>query len=172
MKLNNINLQTMGEFASAVSADPAKAQMRKRAEGEWNFADGEPQFRAVMPHVAGETTVHSDFAPPMGGAGLAPDPIQYCLFGLCACYTGTYVQIAAEQGVALRRVKAVVENQVDLTRAFGLSQNPMVKAVTITIDVEADAPREVLERIKAEAANKCPGVYCVSNPIPLTIELA
>ncbi len=172
MKLNNINLQTMGEFASAVSADPARAQMRKRAEGEWNFADGQPQFRAVMPHMSGETTVQSDFAPPMGGAGLAPDPIQYCLFGLCACYTGTYVQIAAEQGVALRRVKTVVENQIDLTRAFGLSQNPMVKGMTISIDVEADAPRDALERIKAEAASKCPGVFCVSNPIPLTIELA
>jgi len=38
----------------------------------------------------------------MGGEGLAPDPIQYCLYGLAACYAGTFAGLAAAQGVSWR----------------------------------------------------------------------
>ena len=113
----------------------------------------------------------SDFAPFMGGRGLAPDPIQYCLYGMAACYAGTFVSLATMEGIALRGLKISVENKVDLTRTLGLSSNPIVEGVEVTLTVASDVQRERLEQIEALARDRCPGVYCLINPIQLTTRL-
>lgn len=171
MRINNVNIDAAGAFMEKVKADPGAAKKQKRVEGEWNFAEGRPQFAAVLPHDKGTTTAQADFAPFMGGEGLAPDPIQYCLYGLAACYAGTYVGIAAAQGVVLRGLKVVAENRVDLSRSLGLSDNPVVEQVSLSLVVESDADRATLAEIEALARERCPGVYCLTNPIPLTTTL-
>ena len=115
--------------------------------------------------------MESDFAPFMGGKGLAPDPIQYCLYGLAACYAGTFVSLATMEGISLRGLKISVENKVDLTRTLGLSSNPIVEGVEVTLTVASDVQRERLEQIEALARDRCPGVYCLINPIQLTTRL-
>ena len=115
--------------------------------------------------------MESDFAPFMGGRGLAPDPIQYCLYGMAACYAGTFVSVATAEGIALQRLRVSVENKVDLTRTLGLSSNPIVEGVQVTLTVAADAPQEKLNQIEALARDRCPGVYCLVNPIQLTTSL-
>ena len=112
--------------------------------------------------------MESDFAPFMGGMGLAPDPIQYCLYGMAACFAGTFVSIATMEGIPLRGLKITVENKVDLTRTLGLSSNPIVEAVDVTLTVVSDVSREKLQQIEALASDRCPGVYCLTNPIPLS----
>ncbi len=115
--------------------------------------------------------MESDFAPFMGGKGLAPDPIQYCLYGLAACYAATFVSLAAMEGLTLGDVKIAVENKVDLTRTLGLSSNPIVEGVEVTLTVAADVSQEKLEHVEALARDRCPGVYCLINPIQLTTNL-
>jgi uncharacterized OsmC-like protein len=171
MGLNNINTEAAGKFMEEAKNDPLVAKKSKRVEGEWVFEEGQPQFKATLAFNEGERVLESDFAPFMGGMGLAPDPIQYCLYGLAACYAATFVSIAAMEGIALQGVKIAVENKVDLTRALGLSSNPIVEGVEVTLTVKADVPRERLESIEALARDRCPGVYCLVNPIQLTTSL-
>lgn len=140
----------------------------KRVDGEWVFEEGQPQFKAALAYKEGERVIESDFAPFMGGMGLAPDPVQYCLYGLAACFAATFVSLAAMEGIVLQRLKIAVENKLDLTRTLGLSSNPIVEGVEVTLIVESEAPRERLESIEALARDRCPGVYCLVNPIQLT----
>jgi uncharacterized OsmC-like protein len=107
----------------------------------------------------------------MGGGGRKPDPVQYCLYGLAACFAGTFATLAAMEGVALKKLVVAAENRVDLSRTLGLSWNPIVEGVEITVMVSADAPREKLEEIERLARERCPGVYCLTTPIPLTTHL-
>lgn len=171
MGLNNINTEAAGTFMEEAKNHPEVAKKSKRVEGEWVFEEGKPQFKAVLAYKEGERVLESDFAPFMGGKGLAPDPIQYCLYGMAACFAGTFVSLATMEGVALRRLKIVVKNKVDLTRTFGLSSNPVVEGVELTLEVESDATREKLKEIESLAKERCPGVYCLVNPIPLTTRL-
>ena len=171
MKINNINAQAAGEFVEQVKAEATLAKKAKRIEGRWSFTEGEPQFSATMSHQTGDTTVRADFAPFMGGEGLAPDPIQYCLYGLAACYAGTFVGVAAAQGVVLRSLSVTAENRVDLSRSLGLSDNPVVEQVTLTVDVDSDADQGTIEELERLAGARCPGVYCLTNPIPLETRL-
>ena len=171
MGLNNINTDAAGKFMEEARNDPQIAKKSKRVEGEWVFEEGKPQFKATLAFKEGERVVESDFAPFMGGKGLAPDPIQYCLYGLAACYAGTFVSLATMEGIALRGLKISVENKVDLTRTLGLSSNPIVEGVEVTLTVASDVQRERLEQIEALARDRCPGVYCLINPIQLTTRL-
>jgi uncharacterized OsmC-like protein len=171
MGLNNINTDAAGKFMEEARKDPQIAKKSKRVEGEWVFEEGKPQFKATLAFKQGERVLESDFAPFMGGRGLAPDPIQYCLYGMAACYAGTFVSLATMEGIALRTLKIAVENKVDLTRTLGLSSNPIVEAVEVTLTVASDVSREKLERIEALAKDRCPGVYCLINPIQLMTHL-
>jgi uncharacterized OsmC-like protein len=171
MGLNNINTGAAGKFMEEARKDPQVAKKSKRVEGEWVFEEGKPQFKATMAFKEGERVLESDFAPFMGGKGLAPDPIQYCLYGMAACYIGTFVSLATMEGIALQGVKILVENKMDLTRSLGLSSNPIVEGVEVTLTVAADVPREKLEQIEVLAKDRCPGVYCLLNPIQLTTNL-
>ena len=167
MGLNNINTKAMGQFVEQVKADPSQAKKSKRVEGEWVFEEGKPQFQATLAYKEGERVVEADFAPFMGGTGLAPDPIQYCLYGTASCFAGTFVALATQEGIALKNLKIAVENKVDLTRSLGLSNNPIVEGVEITLSVETDAPHEKVKALEVLTRERCPGIYCLVNPIPL-----
>jgi uncharacterized OsmC-like protein len=167
MKINNVNVEAMGRFMEQVKADLSMAKKQKRVEGTWVFEGGHPQFKATLAHAKGEHTVEADFAPFMGGEGLAPDPIQYCLYGLAACFGGTFVGLAAAEGVELRSVRVVAENRVDLSRSMGLSDNPVVEQVSLELHIESDADSDKLAELQRLAKERCPGAYCLTKPIPL-----
>lgn len=171
MSRNNVNTEAVLAFASDVQRDPAVAKKRKRVQGEWVLEEGQPQFRARLEYPEGADLVEADGAPFMGGGGRKPDPIQYCLYGLASCFAGTFAALAAMEGIALKKLVVAAENRLDLSRTLGLSENPIVEGVEITVTVSADAPPEKLEQIERLARERCPGIYCIVNPIPLTTRL-
>src|SRR3989339_1964808 len=101
MKLNNVNLEKASAFAEEVKKDKSKALKVKRIEGNWNLEDEKVQFTATLEHPQGSTVIEADGPPFMGGSGIKPDPVQYCLFGLAACFAQTFASIAAEKGIKL-----------------------------------------------------------------------
>jgi hypothetical protein len=79
----------------------------------------------------------------------------------------TYALEAARLGVELRALRGTVTTEVDQSRALGVSERAPVEGVTWSLDVDADVPGDVLDRLKEQADARCPGVYCLRNPIPL-----
>ena len=170
MKLNNINLDKAGAFVEEVKKDRSKAIKVKRIEGSWDFRERKPQFISTLEHANGATVVEADGPPFMGGSGIKPDPVQYCLFGLAACFAQTFASIAAEKGVELKELKVAAENKVNLSRALGLGNDPIVERVKLLVEV-SDVDKDKLKEIEQLAKERCPGVYCLTNPIKLDIEI-
>ena len=170
MKLNNINLDKAGTFVEEAKADKSKAIKIKKVEGAWNFNEGKPQFASTLEHANGITIVEADGPPFMGGSGIKPDPVQYCLFGLAACFAQTFASIAAEKGVELKKLKVAAENKVNLSRALGLGNEPIVERVKLLVEVN-DVDKSKIKEIEQLAKERCPGVYCLTNPIKLDIEI-
>ena len=171
MSINNINTEAMGKFVEEVKANPEAAKKTKKVQGTWNFTPGAPQFEAVLEFKQGSEIIQADFAPFMGGNGLKPDPIQYCLYGLASCYAGTFMSLAAMEGIEISSLKVTAENHVDLSRTLGLSDNPIVEGVKITLEVTTGAPEEKVRELQKLAYERCPGVYCLTNPIKLDTEV-
>ena len=171
MKLNNINLDKAGTFVEEVKADKSKAIKIKKVEGIWNFEEGNPQFISTLGHANGSTVVEADGPPFMGGSGIKPDPVQYCLFGLAACFAQTFASIAAEKGIELKKLKVIAENKVNLSKALGLSNEPIVEKVKLSVEVLSESDKNRLKEIEELAKQRCPGVYCLTNPVKLDIEM-
>lgn len=171
-KVNNVNVEAMSQFAAQIEQDPGAAKKLKSVTGRWNFEEGAPQFRAEVEYPGGTHAVETDFAPFMGGAGLRPDPVSYCMYGFASCFAGTFVAVAAAEGVALQELEVTVENQVDLSRAMGVADRPVTQGMNATLNVKADAAAAKLEEIRRLAEERCPGVYCITNPIPFNSRLA
>ena len=163
MKINNVNLEKAAAFVEEVKKDKSKALKIKRVEGTWNLKEGKVQFTSTLEHAQGTTIAGAD--------GIKPDPVQYCLFGLAACYAQTFASIAAEKGIELKKLKVTAENKVNLSRALGLGNEPIVEKVKLSVEVLSEAEKDGLKEIENLAKERCPGVYCLTNPIKLDIEL-
>jgi uncharacterized OsmC-like protein len=171
MAMNHMNLEGMKSFMEEVKKDLSKAKKSKKVECFWNYDEGKPQIESKVQNPKGETILRSDFAPFMGGEGLAPDPIQYCLFGLAACFAGTFMSVATMMGIKIQDFRVTAENFTDLSKTLGLTNNPIVEKVKIIATVKSDAREEQLKELERMAHERCPGVYCLVNPIPLETEL-
>ena len=169
MKINNVDIEKAGAFIEEVKQDKSKALKIKRVEGTWNLKEGKVQFTSTLEHAQGSTITEADGPPFLGGSGLKPDPVQYCLFGLAACYAQTFASIAAEKGIKLKQLKVAAENKVNLSKALGLSNEPIVEKVVLEVKASGNKGENLAE-IKKLAEQKCPGVYCLTNAIKLEIK--
>ncbi len=168
---NNVNVVAMQETVEEMKKDPTQAKKVKQVGGQWIFQEGEPQFRAEVEFPKGKAVLQADFPPFLGGGGLKPDPIQYCLYGLAACFAGIFAAVAAMEGVDLKKLSVVAESKLDFSRVFGLTDNPPVEGIELTVTVSSDAAPEKIQEIDRLARERCPGVYCITNPIPLKTKL-
>jgi uncharacterized OsmC-like protein len=170
-KINNVNVEAMRAFASQIEADARAAKKLKVVGGRWVFEDGKPQFSGAVEYPGGTFTVETDFAPFMGGLGLRPDPVSYCMFGFASCFAGTFAAVAAAEGIALDALEVRVENEVDLSLPMGVADRPVTQGMKAVLKVKSKAPRQRLEEIRRHAERRCPGVYCITNPIPFSSRL-
>ncbi len=169
--MNNVDLEKMKAFAEEVQQNPSKAKKTKQIEGIWNFDEDKAQFSSTLKFPNGEAVIEAEMPPFMGGKGRSPDPIQYCLYGLASCYTATFVSIAAEAGVKLQEVKVTASNQQNLLRPMGLSDDPPVEGVNLSLNVKSNASEEKIQELEKLANERCPGVYCLRNPIELNTNI-
>jgi uncharacterized OsmC-like protein len=170
-KTNNVNVQAMRDFAGQIEKDPAAAKKLKTVTGRWVFEEGKPQFSADVDYPNGKLRLETDFAPFMGGEGLRPDPVSYCMYGFASCFAGTFVAVAAAEGVELKQLEVTIENEIDLSRPMGVADRPITEGMTATLRVVSAAPADKLQEIQRLAEERCPGVYCITNPIPFTSRL-
>lgn len=169
--MHNVDLIALEQTIDKARTDPGALRQPVNLGGQWHTEQGSPQFRGTITYPAGEVEFACDFPPPMGGSGAAPNPLAYCLWGGVACYAMTYATEAARDDIALTALRGTITTEVDQTRALGVTDNPPVEQVTWALQVEADAPDEMLQQLKARADERCPGVYCMTNPIALITEV-
>ena len=170
MRFNNVDVENVEKLVKEITENPEKAFITKKVAGEWVFKEGEPQFKAFLKYENGEAVVEADSPTKMGGSGLRPDPVQYCMMGLIACFAQTYVGIATEKGVKLTKLRVEAVNKINLRRPLGVGDDPITEGIKLKVYAEG-APEDVLNEIMELAMKRCPGVYCVTNPIPIEPQL-
>lgn len=165
-----MNTESLSRFVEQVKHDPSQARKTKRVVGEWVFEEGRPQFTSTLEYPGGKLTLSAELPPFAGGWGTSPDPLQYCLYGLAACFATTIMGIAAAEGIRLTRLEVAAENEVDLRKMIGLSEEEIIKRVRLVVKADGASPPDV-KRIVELAEKRCPGVECVTRPLSLGIEI-
>ena len=167
---NNVNAQEIQKFVEAVENDPSQAKKNKRVTGSWSFEHGKPQFVSTVEYSKGNVALKTELPPFAGGWGTSPDPIQYCLHGLAACFAVTFAATATSEGVELKKLEVTAENWMDLRKMIGLSKDNIIEKVKFTVHAEG-ASQDVLQKILKLTEERCPGTECVTRSIPLEAEL-
>ena len=168
--MNNVNLPEMQKFVATITKDPTQAKKNKRVTGSWILEEGKPQFVSTLEYAKGRVVLSAELPPFAGGWGTSPDPIQYCLYGLAACFAVTFAATAASEGVRLTNLEVTAENWMDLRKQMGLASENIVDRVKFTVNADG-ASRDKLEKLMALANERCPGVECITRTIPLELEL-
>lgn len=169
--LNNVNVGKVEQVIREAVTDSSKTKRVQKVEGEWLFEEGEPQFRAEVNFEGGKVVMESDQPTNLGGSGTRPGPLLYCFLGLVACYTATFATIASQMGIRLRKLTAKLEGNLNFSRVYGLSKEPTMEEVRISVQVESDAPSEKLEEVEKLAYERCPAVFALTQPINLKTTL-
>lgn len=166
MIVNRIDVDKFNETVEKARKDPATGKKTMEIEGEWRIDKTGPQFESkIKTENAGEITLQSDETLILGGCGTAPNPVQYCIYGLIACYAATFAKWAAIEGIVFRSFKIKATANIDLTRAFGVTENPILEHLKWEMIVDTDASMEKLDRLNEIAKERCPGYYCVTHEI-------
>ena len=169
--INNVNVGRLEQVVKEAETDKTKVKRIQKIDGEWLFEEGGPQFQAEVSFEGGKIIMESDQPKNLGGGGSRPGPLHYCFFGLAACYTATFATMASQMGITLRKLTAQLEGNLNFSRVFGLSQEPIMEEIRITLRVESDAPREKLEEAGKLAYERCPAVFALTERVKLDTKL-
>jgi uncharacterized OsmC-like protein len=169
--VNNVNAQKMEAFTDELRAKPEVGKKHKTVTGEWSLAEGTPQFRTSLEFPEGRVDLAAELPPFAGGWGTSPDPIQYCLFGLAACFAVTFAATATSEGVTLKKLRVTAENWMNLQKQMGLSKEDIIERVRFTVEADGDVPRERMEELLRLTEERCPGTECVTRVLPFEASL-
>lgn len=153
-----------------IQKDPSQAKKNKKITGSWVFEEGKPQFASDIDFNKGRVALNCELPPFAGGYGTSPDTIQYCLYGLAACFAVTFAASATKEGIKLTKLEVTAENWMDLRKQMGISGDNIIERVKFTVHASG-APREALMKILKLAEERCPGSECVTRSIPLEVEI-
>lgn len=169
--LNNVNVSALEKVVTEAKTDKSKVKRTQKIEGGWRLEEGGPQFQAKVTFEGGKMIMASDQPTNLGGGGTLPGPLHYCFFGLLSCYTATFAAMASMMGIRLNKLTAKLEGDLNFSRVFGLSKEPVMEQIGITLQVESDAPREKLEEVEKLAYERCPAVFALTERVKLNTTL-
>ena len=169
--LNNVNVGMLGQVLKEAETDKSKIKKSQKIAGQWLFEEGGPQFTAEVSFEGGKIVLESDQPKNLGGSGTKPGPLHYCFFGLVSCFTATFATMASMMGVELKKLTAKLEGDLNFSRVFGLSKDPVMEEIRIFLEVDSDAPREKLEEIEKLAHERCPAVFALTEQVKLNTSM-
>ena len=177
---NGVNVEALLGAREALSAAPEAAQFTWRASCTWrsgthsrSTVTGFSGLGAEQQHrVTYEFDVdHPEcFASEDNGA----TPVEFVLVGLVGCLTAGVAAIAQFRGIQLRSVTATIEGDMNVLGILGADPDIRngFEAVTVRVAIDADASRDDLEALIAQAQKRSAVFDVVTNPTKVLVELA
>lgn len=172
MRINSIDMSDLQAVRDRGKDDLAELWTTKRVSGSWDLTGDRPMFQSTIPYGDDESTeVTMDVTPILGLPGRAPDPLEYFLAGLAACYSTSVLLTATLEGVEVSALSASAQLKLDTSQAFDLTDNQPIRGVAVDVRITADADAETLQRWHLLARSRCPYAFIISNELELATSL-
>jgi uncharacterized OsmC-like protein len=177
---NGVNVEALIGAREALTATPAAAQFKWRAQCEWKngthshstvegfYGLGEEQRRKKTFKFDAD---HPElFASEDKGA----TPVEYVLVGLASCLTAGVAAIAQHRNIQLRSVEATIEGDMDLQGILGIDSDVRngFGGIKVRYKIDADAKREDIEALVAQSQKRSAVYDIVTNPTNVVVEVA
>lgn len=169
--LRPIDREGLLKFAEKGKANPNGQGTNK----VHTITDG--QYRTLS-YVEGHEPVVVDEPLHLFGQNTAPAPGEIVLSALGGCLAVGITAVATYRQVRLSKLELWLEGDIGNTAAWGAGgaerspEEMGFRQVRVRVNVEGDAPREVLNQIVEHANYFSPVANTLRNPVPLTVTLA
>ncbi len=177
---NGVNVQALLDARDALSAAPEAAQFTWRASCTWRTGTHSQSTVAGFTGLGGEqrhrVTYEFDVDHPecFAAADNGATPVEFVLVGLVGCLTAGVASVAQHRGIQLRSVTAAIEGDMNVLGILGA--DPGIRngfeEITVRFSVDADASRDELEALLAQAQKRSAVFDVVTNPVKVLVELA
>ncbi len=157
-------LETLIATGKANPAAIKTVKCRTVAEGRFRHLNF---IRNLPPHIVDEP-------PALLGDDTAPNPSEALLAALGSCLAVGIHANAVAQNITVRSLALNLEADINITSVWGTgdtSPKPVgFDAIRVTVDLDADAPRETLDALIAHATKWSPVANTIAKPVALTVE--
>ncbi len=161
-----ISKDGLDALISAGKANPAAiktVKCRTVAEGRFRHLN---LIRDLPPHIVDEP-------PALLGDDTAPNPSEALLAALGSCLAVGIHANAVANGIAVRALALDLEADINITSVWGTgdtSPKPVgFDAIRVSVEIDADAPRDTLDALIAHAQKWSPVANTVTKPVALTV---
>jgi len=178
---NGVDTEVMFGTLDTIKAQPELGKFQFRARNRW--IDGAHNRTTIKDFYgagqedasrAEEFTVDAGEPAILLGTDTGPNPAEYLLHALAACLTTTLVYVAAARGVRLTKVESMLEGDMDVQGALGLSDENRngLEQIRVSFRVEGDAPEEKLRELVERTQQRSAVFDMVTNGVPVTVDVA
>jgi uncharacterized OsmC-like protein len=177
---NGINLEATLAARDALAAQPEAAAFQWRASCQWvngthsrstveeffGLGTDQPRSRSFVYDVD-----HPElFAAEDNGA----TPVELLLVALAGCLTAGIASVAANRGIQLYSVKAVVTGEMDMQGILGI--DPEVRngfgQINVRYEIDADATADEIKAVVAQSQKRSAVFDSLTTPTNVVVDVA
>jgi uncharacterized OsmC-like protein len=177
---NGVDTATMFATLDALKAQPEIARFQFRARNRWiggahNRSTVKDFYAAGGEDTSREQAFTLDAGEPaiLLGTDTGPNPAEYLLHALAGCVTTSLVYVAAARGVRLTEVESMLEGDLDVQGAMGLSDEVRngFQQIRMTIRIAGDAPEEKLRQLVQRGTDRSVVFDSITAGVPVTVDV-
>ena len=164
--VNGVRTASLAAVVSRFRQDPSSADTPFAVSVDWLEGYRTEATLGLHGPLAGDEPLE------LAGEGSAPAPEELLLAAAAQCLVVGIVGTASARAIAVHSLHVRARGTVDLAVAYGLADGHAgFSSVTLEVDLDAHADREVTESIVAEALDRAPIPSSLAHPIPVTAVL-
>jgi uncharacterized OsmC-like protein len=175
---NGVDTAQMYGTLDAIKAEPSLGTFQFRARNHWidgahNRTTIQGFYGAGQEDSSREDAFTIDAGEPavLLGHDTGANPAEHLLHALAACLTTSLVYVAAARKVRLTEVESMLEGDMDVRGALGISDEVRngFTNIRVTFKVKGDAPAEKLREVVERAQARSAVFDMVSHGVPVEV---
>ena len=177
---NGVDVEFLLGAREMLTEAPEGAQFQWRAKCDWVhgthsktsvegfFGLGEEQNHKT------EYTFDADHPEVFSSGDHGATPVEIVLAGLASCLTASVAAVAQHREIQLNSVSATLEGGMDIQGILGIDSDVRngFDGIKVTYNIDADASKEDIEALVAQAQKRSAVYDIITNPTNVTVEVS
>ena len=177
---NGVDVEFLLGAREMLTEAPEGAQFQWRAKCDWVhgthsktsvegfFGLGEEQNHKT------EYTFDADHPEVFSSEDHGATPVEIVLAGLASCLTASVAAVAQHREIQLNSVSATLEGGMDIQGILGIDSDVRngFDGIKVTYNIDADASKEDIEALVAQAQKRSAVYDMITNPTNVTVEVS
>ncbi|HAD35649.1 MAG TPA: osmotically inducible protein C [Gammaproteobacteria bacterium] len=177
---NGVDVEFLLGAREMLTEAPEGAQFQWRAKCDWVYGThsktsvegffglGEEQNHKT------EHTFDADHPEVFSSEDHGATPVEIVLAGLASCLTASVAAVAQHREIQLNSVSATLEGGMDIQGILGIDSDVRngFDGIKVTYNIDADASKEDIEALVAQAQKRSAVYDIITNPTNVTVEVS